>query len=470
MIKYLYKRNIWMLIACLSLVSCKKWLDIKPEDRITETAAFASESGMSDALTGIYTQMTAKTLYGQNLTLSVLDCFAQNYWATNTTSKWYQYTALNVTDVGVASTLQGIWENAYVAIANLNNFLANARKAPASFNADHVSLMKGEAFGLRAYLYLDLLRMWGPVYGTADSLKSAIPVYTKVGVDISEYVPANQVMNQIMQDLDSAVYYLATDPVTITGYTSYNNFRFNLVAAKALRARALLYRGDKAAAYTQAKEVIGFSNKFPWVLRSAITATPDKPDRLFSTEVLFGLYTKSIYSTATGLFSENLGNTGILAAGPDNFLNQVYESNLEDYRFSYQWVQSNGAVTYKVLVKYADLVDKTAKWYYMVPLMRMSEMYYIAAETATDPVEGLGYLNTVIAARGITKTITNPALLAAEITKEYRKEFYGEGQLWYYYKRKMMTDLPSPNGSGMITKIAIGKYVFPYPDSEVANR
>ena len=30
-----------------------------------------------------------------------------------------------------------------------------------------------------------------------------------------------------------------------------------------------------------------------------------------------------------------------------------------------------------------------------------------------------------------------PDLLKNEIFKEYQKEFYGEGQLWYYYKRTL---------------------------------
>ena len=49
-----------------------------------------------------------------------------------------------------------------------------------------------------------------------------------------------------------------------------------------------------------------------------------------------------------------------------------------------------------------------------------------------------------------------------EIYKEYRKEFVGEGQIFFYYKRKGMEIIPGYNMS--MTDL---EYQYPMPDDEI---
>lgn len=53
-------------------------------------------------------------------------------------------------------------------------------------------------------------------------------------------------------------------------------------------------------------------------------------------------------------------------------------------------------------------------------------------------------------------------ILRQEIRKEYKKEFWGEGQLWYYYKRKMDMTF-----STYMTDIKF--FTFEIPDIEQSN-
>nr|WP_262920045.1 RagB/SusD family nutrient uptake outer membrane protein [Niabella hibiscisoli] len=103
----------------------------------------------------------------------------------------------------------------------------------------------------------------------------------------------------------------------------------------------------------------------------------------------------------------------------------------------------------------------------MVPIVRLPEMYYIAAEAAPTVAAGVGYLNVVRLARLIpalgTDVVNTPALLDAELQKEYRKELYGEGQLWFWYKRKNVTTIPDGVGNPMTQ----AKYTFPLPLGEI---
>ncbi|MNY63490.1 SusD family protein [compost metagenome] len=92
-------------------------------------------------------------------------------------------------------------------------------------------------------------------------------------------------------------------------------------------------------------------------------------------------------------------------------------------------------------------------------------MYYIAAESE----QNVSYLNTVRNNRGLLN-LAGTANLTTELLKEYQKEFFGEGQLWYYYKRLNSTTIPNPlSASGNVTMNAT-KYVVPLPLSELNPR
>ena len=92
-----------------------------------------------------------------------------------------------------------------------------------------------------------------------------------------------------------------------------------------------------------------------------------------------------------------------------------------------------------------------------IPLLKLSEMYLIAAEASGDK----GYLQTLRDHRGyVNYPLEENCDLAAEIEAEYRKEFMAEGQL-FYYKRLDYNTLPD------MGVVMTGNYVFPMPDDEM---
>ncbi|MNI63421.1 SusD family protein [compost metagenome] len=97
-------------------------------------------------------------------------------------------------------------------------------------------------------------------------------------------------------------------------------------------------------------------------------------------------------------------------------------------------------------------------------------MRYIIAETASSADEALGQLNQVRLARTVTAlplTAENldRTFIQNEITKEYQKEMYAEGQLFYYYKRRNFTDIPfKPAG---MTSFSTKNYLLPIPKDEL---
>ena len=99
-----------------------------------------------------------------------------------------------------------------------------------------------------------------------------------------------------------------------------------------------------------------------------------------------------------------------------------------------------------------------------IPLIRLPEMYYILAECESDDDVSADYLNKVREARGIDGTSykNSASKKLTEIEKEYRKEFYGEGQLFFFYKRHFYTTFLHCPVSLLVEK----NYIFNLPENE----
>ncbi|MNH22751.1 SusD family protein [compost metagenome] len=96
-------------------------------------------------------------------------------------------------------------------------------------------------------------------------------------------------------------------------------------------------------------------------------------------------------------------------------------------------------------------------------------MYYIAAESASDNVTAFSYLNTVRNNRGLLD-VPQTASFGDELQNEYTKEFFGEGQLWFYYKRKKASMIFPFGNPYQPVFLNAAKYVFPLPLSETSPR
>ena len=105
----------------------------------------------------------------------------------------------------------------------------------------------------------------------------------------------------------------------------------------------------------------------------------------------------------------------------------------------------------------------------VIPLIRLPEMYYIACEASADSKEAASYINTVRNKLGISKAKdvvcdTDEKRFDA-LNKEYRKEFYGEGQYFWFLKAHGAIGPLSycPDEVTLVEE----NFVFLLPDAEV---
>lgn len=463
------KKNILLYILTGLIIlcsSCERFLDVHPKSSISEDDLLTSEIGFNQALYGIYSQLASRQLYGDNLTLGFTSALAQNYTSTVTTAIFYNTTALNYPTSEVIKYTEEIWKTSYKSIAGLNNILAHIDDQKSNFTGNNFALTKGESLGLRAYLHFDLLRLFAPTY-TNSPTNLAIP-YRKDFNSLSQK-PSTvaECVEQILTDLQEAETLLQKADPIVTG-DKYRKYNMNYYAIKALKARVLLYKGDKPAAYTEAQFIIN-SNVFTFVTNAQISAVDGKKDRLFSTEQIFSLRVNKIYDWVDGnvsYFKSSATSNNQLTRTVANFAT-LYETSTigsTDYRHLYltelsgntrfpsKYWQTWSAVGFTE----KDRLDQT------VPLLRLSEMYYILAESTTNQEEAITALNQVRKNRGLPLLGLTITTFAAELTKEYQKEFYAEGQLFYYYKRLNSTTMQFRSGTALTPE----RYILPVPDSE----
>lgn len=487
--KTIYKLYLCLILSLFSL-SCNKWVEVKPTDRLGENQLFSSKEGYLKALNGIYVEMTHANLYGEEMSVGTIDVLAQYYYINNSIHLFDKYTLFTYTDANVKTSFDDVWRKAYELIANCNIIIEKCGDAPSNVLPEpYYGLIKGEATALRGMLHLDMLRLFGPIYTTENKTKAAIPYVNKTGYEVFPLLGSEEVMQKVTSDLKQALILLeTTDPIRTSGVRHnaspngvndmyYRQYRLNYYAAKALLARAYLWQANHADALIQAEELLNEvqaegKNTFPYVTRVSAT-DPEKPDRLFSTEVMFSLYDTKRKDMYDRLFNVNLSGTSKLSFTGENTdqsrVREMYDDHENDYRRRIWQDASSGTVTATTNMKYADI--PTAPGRYMIPLIRISEVLLIAAECHPDLTTGIAYLNKLRTARNtLSLNPANQASLKLEIGKEYRREMIGEGQQFFFYKRNAYQTIPNHATLTGTKTMVLSNYTVPLPESETAQR
>lgn len=459
-------KNILLTLAvAVAGSSCSDWFDVSPKTDIKTEDLFKDETGFQSALTGCYGRMTKDELYGKDLTWYFLEKLVQRYDDTEgnlagQNTNVYDYTE----NTHAKGYMSSIWGNMYQTIANVNNLLNYLDKTGQDViqTPGAWELMKGEALALRAFLHFDLLRMYGPIYKENPEM-TCIPYRKEFKPERSPLLSANKVIELILTDLEEADKYLAQDSInwgdnSSNPFTGFRGHRMNKYASKALQARVLLYRGgseDLVEATNLAKEVIDSCGL-------KLVRDNSKDITMFN-ETIFGLHMDDMDDRLENFFTESTSGTGSalwikLENGQETF-EASSSIGINDIRYKSGYGFYFGGVNGMMCRKY--LPTNEPAYNEKLPLIRLGEMYLIAAEASGD----VKYLNTLRNARGISSRYNLESVTEKALDAEYRKEFFAEGQYFYFLKRHAMkTFYRCP--ATLDGKMSAFQYVFPLPDDE----
>lgn len=475
-------KKIYFVISLLflSLTSCNDWLDVELDNKVDDDKLFSSYQGFQEALAGVYSEMSKSSLYGQRLTMEYIDLLGQYYSYTGVANTYEYWKDFNYLNSGVKGSISFFWSSLYHNIGQLNCILEWADKNASVMNEAQRNQIRGEALALRAYMHFDLYRLFAPDVKYSPKAQG-IPYNKQFGVSLPPLYTSEEVVQLVINDLLEAEQCLANDPINdVIPYQIVSTkedgtvvidaaakdaadkyvARMNLYGVKALLARVYQARGEYTKAIAKADEVIN-SGKFRLLDFESIDQSESQVDVLFSDEHIFALRNRELPVYSRSLHQQNQTSTGAteMTKMPHADVSVMYESNNDDVRYS-KWFDLGTFVKF--------MADTTNVYTPKMPMIKLSEMYLIKAECSyeKDADAALKNINELRNHR-IRNNKEWKSITWNYIIQEMRREFVGEGQMWYVYKRNNMA-IPTNGPQGDIP--AEDKlYVFPYPDSEIEN-
>lgn len=512
------KRKIHILILSLLAVSCG-WLDVSPENSIDEDALFTTGYGFRNALNGIYLKIGSRDLYGENLSWGFLSAAAQEYLTDDSQQGSYSvqlskdaaefvYNSTNTQPV-----ISSIWETQYSVIANVNKIIEHiddVDKSVFAYGEEERDLIKAEAYALRAMLHFDLLRIFAPAPATSPS-GTYIPYRDSFGPEIGTPLTVTEFIEKCLKDIavaepllkyfDSEFHPEAMNAGMSTGSNAswgtrfrfdskmyidemgeffwYRGWRLNYMALLALKSRICLYAGGGYVplAKTAALELYNSYYKegiIDFTAKENITCQPEMRYYKLFDDVIMGSY----YPNLAIEFDEELYGNNNYVKYPLANIESLYASDnigiYSDYRYQYILKTSNTSNQSFYTGKYSIATESVSAAISnpMVPLFRMSEVFYTLAEIAASEGNvnaGLAYLIKVREARGalrdVSLTVTTSEQLMDEILLDARKDLMCEGQMFFMYKRLNIEMAESASEQGTYRNMRAG-YVVPIPTSE----
>lgn len=487
------KKNIIIICAFICIInflSCEKWLNVQPVDRVTDESLFSKGIGFQTALNGIYQYISEGTLYGRNLSWGLYSALGQDYLNTDISSELqfagytFDHSQQEVLNLGTS-----IWSNAYRAIANSNKLIQEVEKADTSIfrlGKSEKLLIKGEAIALRGLLHFELLRLFA-ASPLAEPKGKYIPYVNTYPSYVNEPLETTTIISKIQSDLDEAknlvsnfdtvlnkaklagklTSRLAGSLIPEERFYTFRMMRMNYVAISGLMAKVALYAGDLKIA-REASEYVYKTygphgiNKW-WEFTSSTNSSGTNKYSKLADDILFASYNADLISDIDAY----KGTT--LRFRLNREISKWFLATERDYRANYN--KADASVSTDFLSDRWLLSSSTStlrpQQNYIIPVLRMSEIYYIYSETLFkkgETVEALKVLNQIRNARGRITTFSakDENSFYTELLNEYRREFLTEGQTIFAYKR-----LGKPMQIGTQIIPMDGRYTFEIPNGEL---
>ncbi len=498
--------SIFCLLLAMSLSGCSDWLDVQEKTSVEEKDLFTTYTGFQDALAECYATLAAPSLYGQKLTMDMVDLLGNLYEQPNaqrTSISYYLYLH-DYTQSEVKNDIDGVFQAFYQVIAKSSIIQKHAAEAgPSVLTPEERQMVSGEARAMSALCHFEILRLFGPVPADGKTSDIRLP-FSQVTNIVSrpEYCDYATFVERIRNEFHQARALLAgVDPVFAYTYDELNKlgtkgyehvvvkdpqymssrqFRLNYWAVCALQARFELYVGNRSEAYKIAHEVLDAKTASGNRIAELSTLV-DMSKKYYAnpSESLFLLSVPELlkYAEVFGVSASTVDETLVHTLPEADLKNKIFENRYldEDKRYTDGWkldaVKTGGGATVPILLKYFHEKDKDAVLTLemqtkrqVVPVIRLSEIYLILMETSTDILEINRLYKEFMLARNVNLQADAFTMLSEVercVMYEYLREFYGEGQMFYYYKRKAM-ESDFPYGMKNFKKAS---YMLPFSDS-----
>jgi len=459
----------------LTLQSCNEnILEQTPDHVISESLVVNSVDKLQSLLTGSYNEISngaylGRALYKRAAVKGTDFRFVQTIY----NPRDYEQTEYRYEEsTNNNGSAENLWLQCYKAIGNLNLILDNINSAEGEIKEKEQ--IKAEALGLRGMVYFDLTRTFAYPWIRESGNAQGLPLKLNSTEVVTERSNLEDTYNQIITDFTTALEIIDENSFS-EGSTKF----ITKTGINALLARVYLYQQDWENALVYSNKVLDVKNE---------TDLMDLDSYIFNDFTSESLFEISIDTENTvgsnGLgaqFDFNNGGQG------DVIATQAFIDLLNTYagdpRAALLIEDKEG--TNAAFIKYINREGGAGLSIHNIPVIRLSEIYLIAAEACANGATGgeakaLEHLNTLIKKR-TTDYSTHMATelgdnLKIRIAQERRRELSLEGHGVYDYIRTG-TDINRQESDHVNTGVNINnlnisatsaKTIYPIPASEIS--
>ncbi|GAB3746339.1 RagB/SusD family nutrient uptake outer membrane protein [Spirosoma pomorum] len=433
------KRYLSILLAVgLLTASCEKdYLETAPTGSVDANAAYATTKNATAAINGIYRAMIVRYLssqghFGHPAMMIILDVLGEDVIIPNTANNWHlDETRWQAHRSATSNGNQLPYQLYYRLIGNANIAVANIDNATGT-QAER-NQIKGEALGIRAFSYFNLVQLYGKRYD-ASAKPNAQPAVPLVLTPITDGLPratVEEIYTQINKDLAEAA-------TLLTATRTYKS-HINLDVIKGFQARVALAQQNWADAAKYANEARKSYSPMTVAQYQEGFSDIQNPEWMWGFDHLedqteyFGAFFSYI--------SSNFNSTNI-RVDPKVINRVIYDQIPTSDVRSKMWVKApttSNSIVPTGGVRVAYMTQKfrlpgTPSTSTMgdVPYMRASEMYLIEAEALArqgNSAQAATVLFDLVGKRDATyaKSTKTGTALVDEIMFQRRIELWGEG-------------------------------------------
>lgn len=224
------------MLVCLNICGCSDFLEEDPKGRLTTGNFYNSESDARQAINGVYRRLSDSWVTGYNIKQIPNDLLKR--------ASWDEASGLSNFTYGSENTyIAGMWQNHYAVIKDCNSVIDNVTANKEKIN--NWERYVGQAHGIRAFLYFDLVRWFGDVPLVLTDTKSLD------GLEVTR-TPQKEVFRQIIEDFEYCISHTMDKGDTSKGY-QYG--RLTKDACHGFLAKVYLWLGS--VAQRDGKEISG---------------------------------------------------------------------------------------------------------------------------------------------------------------------------------------------------------------------
>ncbi|MBB2147826.1 RagB/SusD family nutrient uptake outer membrane protein [Pedobacter gandavensis] len=438
----------YIILICglmITATSCKKFLDLKPQDSYVEKSFYLDEKGLQGGLVTCYDALQSDSLYGNNF-LTLGELRGDNLIDNDPGSGAGVRNQIEVfSETSANSILSGSWMGHYKAIYRCNIILD---RAPAiSMNENTKNQIIGQAKFIRALSYFNLARIWGkvPLVLTVQKTEEARQ---------NTRATTAQVYQQVIDDLNDAGTKLPSSwpaaqrgratsfaAASLLGKVYLYQKKFDLVASTLQPVVAAIYAGTTLATVPQ-------NLTFPDNLKTS-------KDIIFAVQYLMGGVKEFVNQDNR---YRNNNNTNIINIPPTLFETGDNRQAL---------VASTGTGGRPGKFNSPQLNNETSSDF---PVLRAADVLLMYAEalneTAYGNTEAFKALNAV--RTNANASIKTPAMLITQT--DFRTAVYLERRLELALEADRWFDIVRTNQmSTIFPGIPSFRSLYPVPQVEIDN-